>query len=77
MIISADSVSGYWPSRDRSPLADLQAVLERELILFTSRASLAERLSKFDFSWFVPAIVKYRKLLGEVLLVSSCCNFSH
>jgi subfamily B ATP-binding cassette protein HlyB/CyaB len=27
-------------------------------------------MSKFDFTWFVPAIVKYRKLLGEVLLVS-------
>ncbi|MBI5790279.1 MAG: type I secretion system permease/ATPase [Rhodocyclales bacterium] len=41
-----------------------------ELILFASRASLAGELAKFDFTWFVPAIVKYRKLLGEVLLVS-------
>ena len=40
------------------------------MLLFTSRASLAGELAKFDFSWFVPAIVKYRKLLGEVLLVS-------
>ena len=23
-------------------------------------------LRKFDFSWFIPAVVKYRKLLGEV-----------
>lgn len=41
-----------------------------ELILFTSRASLAGELAKFDFTWFIPAVVKYRKLLGEVLLVS-------
>ena len=41
-----------------------------EMLLFTSRASLAGELAKFDFSWFVPAVVKYRKLLGEVLLVS-------
>lgn len=41
-----------------------------ELILITSRASLAGELAKFDFSWFVPALVKYRKLLGEVLLIS-------
>lgn len=41
-----------------------------ELILVTSRASLAGELAKFDFSWFVPALVKYRKLLGEVLLMS-------
>jgi subfamily B ATP-binding cassette protein HlyB/CyaB len=41
-----------------------------ELILVTSRASLAGSLAKFDFSWFIPSIVKHRKLLGEVLLVS-------
>ena len=41
-----------------------------QLILFASRASLAGELSRFDFSWFIPAIVKYRKLLSEVLLVS-------
>ncbi|MFM2275491.1 MAG: hypothetical protein RL211_1363 [Pseudomonadota bacterium] len=41
-----------------------------ELILFTSRASLAGHLAKFDFAWFIPALVKYRKLLGEVLLIS-------
>jgi len=41
-----------------------------QLILFTSRASLAGDLAKFDFTWFIPAVVKYRKLLGEVLLVS-------
>jgi ATP-binding cassette, subfamily B, bacterial HlyB/CyaB len=41
-----------------------------ELILIASRASLAGQLSKFDFTWFIPAIVKYRKLLSEVLLVS-------
>ncbi|MEO8388854.1 type I secretion system permease/ATPase [Polaromonas sp.] len=41
-----------------------------ELILITSHAALAGELAKFDFSWFVPALVKYRKLLGEVLLIS-------
>ena len=41
-----------------------------DMILFTSRASLAGELAKFDFSWFIPAVVKYRKLLSEVLLVS-------
>ncbi|WP_354005150.1 type I secretion system permease/ATPase [Ramlibacter cellulosilyticus] len=41
-----------------------------ELILITSRTSLMGELAKFDFSWFVPALVKYRRLLGEVLLIS-------
>lgn len=41
-----------------------------ELLLFTSKASFAGDLAKFDFTWFIPAIVKYRHLLGEILLVS-------
>ncbi len=41
-----------------------------QLILVTSRASLMGELAKFDFSWFIPSLVKYRKLLGEVLLIS-------
>jgi ATP-binding cassette, subfamily B, bacterial HlyB/CyaB len=41
-----------------------------ELILLTSRASLAGELARFDFSWFIPSLVKYRKLLGEVLVIS-------
>ena len=40
------------------------------MLLFTSRASLAGELARFDFSWFIPAIVKYRRLLLEVLGVS-------
>lgn len=42
----------------------------RQLMLVTSRASTMGSLAKFDFSWFIPAIVKHRKLLGEVLFIS-------
>ncbi|MDY0038032.1 MAG: type I secretion system permease/ATPase [Zoogloea oleivorans] len=52
------------------PVADFSARWSGELILFASRASLAGELAKFDFTWFIPAVVKYRKLLGEVLAVS-------
>ena len=41
-----------------------------DLILITSRASLAGALARFDFSWFIPSLVKYRRLFGEVLVVS-------
>jgi len=41
-----------------------------ELILCRSEGSLAANLAKFDFSWFIPSIIKYRKLFGEVLLSS-------
>ncbi len=54
-VLSPDEFSARWNS---------------QLILFTSRASLAGELRKFDFSWFIPAVVKYRKLLIEVLAVS-------
>lgn len=53
--LSMEQFSGHWSG---------------DLILFASRASLAGELSRFDFSWFIPAVVKYRKLLTEVLLVS-------
>ena len=61
------------PSAPRPEVLPTDAFAGRwsgELILFASRASLAGELAKFDFTWFIPAIVKYRKLLGEVLLVS-------
>ena len=52
------------------PLAAFAERWHGELILVTSRASLAGALAKFDFSWFVPSLVKYRRLFGEVLVVS-------
>jgi ATP-binding cassette, subfamily B, bacterial HlyB/CyaB len=27
-------------------------------------------VARFDFSWFIPSLVRYRGLLGEVLLIS-------
>lgn len=40
------------------------------LILLSSRASMVGAVAQFDFSWFIPSLIKYRKLLGEVLLIS-------
>ena len=59
-IISVEAFDSRWTQR---------------LILLASRASLVGDLSRFDFSWFIPAVVKYRKLLGEVLLVSFVLQF--
>jgi ATP-binding cassette, subfamily B, bacterial HlyB/CyaB len=52
------------------PKADFANRWTGELILFTSRHSLAAEMKKFDFTWFIPAVMKYRRLLGEVLIVS-------
>ena len=57
----------------RPVIEPLAAFAERwtgELILFASRASLAGELARFDFSWFVPSLVKYRRLFAEVLVLS-------
>jgi subfamily B ATP-binding cassette protein HlyB/CyaB len=41
-----------------------------ELILVTRRAGLLEAVREFDISWFIPSLVKYRKLFGDVILAS-------
>jgi subfamily B ATP-binding cassette protein HlyB/CyaB len=43
---------------------------EGRLFVAASRASVRAELGKFDFTWFIPAVVKYRKLLLETLVVS-------
>jgi subfamily B ATP-binding cassette protein HlyB/CyaB len=40
------------------------------LILMATRAQLAEGAGKFGVAWFIPSVVKYRRLLGEVLVQS-------
>lgn len=49
---------------------EFEARYAGRLLQLTSRASVLGQLAKFDFRWFVPAVVKYRKLLLEVLIVS-------
>ncbi|MCQ8182990.1 type I secretion system permease/ATPase [Methylomonas sp. SURF-1] len=51
-------------------LAELLASWTGELLFFTSKASYAGEAAQFDFTWFIPALIKYRKLFGEVLLIS-------
>jgi subfamily B ATP-binding cassette protein HlyB/CyaB len=40
------------------------------LILMTRRASLVDTARRFDITWFLQAMVKYRRLLSEVLIAS-------
>jgi subfamily B ATP-binding cassette protein HlyB/CyaB len=49
---------------------ELLARSSGHVLLLASRASLAGDLARFDFSWFIPAIIKYRRLLFEVLGIS-------
>ena len=51
-------------------LADFSARFSGQLILVASRASILGSLAKFDFTWFIPAVIKYRRIFLEVLAVS-------
>lgn len=51
-------------ARSRPQVMSLQALQQigwsGQLLLVTSRASVMGALARFDFSWFIPALVKYR-----------------
>ena len=49
---------------------ELNALWSGQLVLLTTRAHMAGDLRKFDVTWFIPALVKYRGLLGEVIASS-------
>ena len=49
---------------------EFEAVWSGTLVLMTSRSGLVELSRRFDISWFLGAIHKYRYLLGEVVVAS-------
>ena len=51
-------------------LAAFSELWDGTLVLMARRASLSELTRRFDISWFLQAMHKYRRLLGEVLLAS-------
>ena len=71
---SATDVAGPG-SRARPAAADERAPSSRRcwsgrLVLMTRRAALADLARRFDITWFLQAMHKYRRLLGEVLVAS-------
>lgn len=50
--------------------AELEAVWDGRLVLMTKRVALTDLSRRFGISWFMGAIHKYRRLLGEVLIAS-------
>src|ERR1700728_3430038 len=50
--------------------SDLEAIWDGRLVLMTRRANLAELTRRFDVTWFLGAIHKYRHQLAEVLVAS-------
>ena len=52
----------------------LDAIWSGEMVLVAVREPMASGATRFGFSWFIPQIVRYRQLIGEVLLVTCVLN---
>ena len=50
--------------------AEFEAVSDGRIVLMTRRATLADMSRRFDVTWFLGAIHKYRRHLSEVLVAS-------
>lgn len=53
---------------------DFEDIWDGQIILVTTRENIATPSRSFDFSWFIPQIVRYRRLIGEVLLITLALN---
>ena len=70
---SEDNILVQAPDQPRPQLmtrAELEAVWDGRLVLMTRRAKLTDLSRRFDVTWFLGAVHKYRGLLSEVLLAS-------
>jgi ATP-binding cassette, subfamily B, bacterial HlyB/CyaB len=69
----ADKVLVQVPHAARPALmtkADLEADCDGRIVLMTRRAGLADLSRRFDITWFLGAIHKYRHQLGDVIVAS-------
>jgi subfamily B ATP-binding cassette protein HlyB/CyaB len=68
------TLDGVQPQVQKVSRAALEAMWAGELLLITTRESLGGISRAFDVRWFIPQIVKYRRLIGEVLVVTLGIN---
>jgi ATP-binding cassette, subfamily B, bacterial HlyB/CyaB len=68
------STEGVKPQIMKVTRAALEAMWSGELVLLTTREGIGGVTRAFDVSWFIPQLVKYRRLIGEVLLVTLGIN---
>ncbi|MDE5443900.1 type I secretion system permease/ATPase [Bradyrhizobium sp. CSA207] len=72
---SEDKVIALEPGRPQPVIMsrmEIEAAWDGSVILMTRRASLSDLARRFDITWFLGAIHKYRRLLTEVLAASFC-----
>jgi subfamily B ATP-binding cassette protein HlyB/CyaB len=71
--VEGDEVLVLRPSEPRPrklTRAEFETIWDGRLVLMARRASLSDLSRRFDITWFLGAIQKYRHLLGEVLIAS-------
>jgi subfamily B ATP-binding cassette protein HlyB/CyaB len=71
--VGDDKVLVQQPSSSRPEAmtrAQFESMWDGRLVLMARRASLSDLSRRFDITWFLGAIHKYRHLLGEVLVAS-------
>lgn len=52
----------------------LDQIWSGDMVLITTREAGLDGSGRFDVRWFIPQIVRYRRLIGEVLLITFCLN---
>src|SRR5215470_193434 len=71
--VEGDRTLIHDPRASQPQVLEEQAFAEEfnsTLLLCTTRAHLQSAWRRFDFTWFLPAILKYRKHLSEVVVAS-------
>src|ERR1041385_3295301 len=71
--VGDDKALVQWPGQARPSMMsrdEFEAVWDGQLVLMVRRAGLSDLGRRFDITWFMGAIHKYRRLLGEVLVAS-------
>src|SRR5437764_1981179 len=71
--IGEDKALVQWPGSPRASMMsrdEFEAVWDGQLVLMARRAGLSDLGRRFDVTWFMGAVHKYRRLLGEVLIAS-------
>jgi ATP-binding cassette, subfamily B, bacterial HlyB/CyaB len=58
------------PRPETMSRSDLEALWDGRIVMMSRRASLADLSRRFDITWFLGAIHKYRRILAEVLVAS-------
>jgi subfamily B ATP-binding cassette protein HlyB/CyaB len=59
-----------FPAPELKTRDEIEARWSGQMIYLTHREALAGPARSFDLSWFIPAVIRYRHLLSEVLVAS-------